>query len=137
MSSPLDPGHHDTRPEPIELFVGWLIGPVLVACAIWFRERRRLVLARDPVGIKPLYWCFFDGVLTFASELKSIEAVVDAIIAAVLMRPMSAPDRRKVIDWLEDEFSIDDNQVLSTAEAEQLAALIAAVLISSVYFNLR
>jgi len=47
------------------------------ACALWLRRERRIVLARDPVGIKPLYWHFEGGTLTFASELKAIEAVVD------------------------------------------------------------
>jgi len=32
----------------------------------------RLVLARDPIGIKPLYYAEQDGVLLFASELKAL-----------------------------------------------------------------
>lgn len=32
----------------------------------------RLVLARDPLGIKPLYWAEQDGQLWFASELKAL-----------------------------------------------------------------
>ena len=32
----------------------------------------RLVLARDPLGIKPLYWAENDGFLYFASELKAL-----------------------------------------------------------------
>jgi asparagine synthase (glutamine-hydrolysing) len=46
------------------------------ACALWYRAEKRIVLARDPVGIKPLYWCMRDGALTFASELKAIEAAI-------------------------------------------------------------
>jgi asparagine synthase (glutamine-hydrolysing) len=44
----------------------------MFAFAIWDTSARRLFLARDRVGIKPLYY-FWDGrVLLFASEIKSI-----------------------------------------------------------------
>ena len=33
-----------------------------------------LLLARDPLGIKPLYWCSVDGSILFASEIKGILA---------------------------------------------------------------
>lgn len=49
------------------------------AFAIWDRGKKTLLLARDPVGIKPLYYRFADGALTFASELKAIEAVLDGL----------------------------------------------------------
>jgi asparagine synthase (glutamine-hydrolysing) len=42
------------------------------AFAIWDRPRRRLVLARDRVGVRPLYYAEVDGRLLFASEMKSI-----------------------------------------------------------------
>jgi asparagine synthase (glutamine-hydrolysing) len=42
--------------------------------AIWQESRRRLVLARDRLGIKPLYYCLHDGELYFGSELKCIFA---------------------------------------------------------------
>ncbi len=44
------------------------------ALALWDRERRRLVLSRDRVGIKPLYWCLDHSRLAFASEIKSLAA---------------------------------------------------------------
>ena len=41
---------------------------------IWDARRNRLVLARDRMGQKPLYWGVFDRQLIFASELKAILA---------------------------------------------------------------
>jgi asparagine synthase (glutamine-hydrolysing) len=41
--------------------------------AIWDRPRRRLVIVRDRLGIKPLYYTLLaDGTLVFGSELKAI-----------------------------------------------------------------
>ena len=40
--------------------------------AIWSASRKRLVLARDRVGIKPLYFCCKGGDIYFSSELKGI-----------------------------------------------------------------
>jgi asparagine synthase (glutamine-hydrolysing) len=42
--------------------------------AIWDRVRRTLCIARDRLGIKPLYYTIHDGRLYFASELKSLIA---------------------------------------------------------------
>ena len=40
--------------------------------AVWVESDQRLVLARDPMGIKPLYYWLGDGEICFASELKCI-----------------------------------------------------------------
>ncbi len=46
----------------------------MFAFGIWDRQRRRLFLARDRYGIKPLYWYYQNELLIFASEIKSILA---------------------------------------------------------------
>jgi asparagine synthase (glutamine-hydrolysing) len=44
----------------------------MFAFAIWDRNRRRLFLARDRFGVKPLYWYQRNGLFLFASEVKAI-----------------------------------------------------------------
>ena len=44
------------------------------AVALWDARRGRLVLARDRLGVRPLYLCEHEGRLWFASEVKAIFA---------------------------------------------------------------
>ncbi len=53
-----------------EDMVGRLRG--MYAFAIWDGDAQRLFLARDPYGIKPLYYHEKAGVLRFASEVKAL-----------------------------------------------------------------
>ncbi|WP_019028746.1 XrtA/PEP-CTERM system amidotransferase [Colwellia piezophila] len=43
--------------------------------AIWHHTKQRLFIARDRLGIKPLFYAMIAGTLYFASELKSITLV--------------------------------------------------------------
>jgi asparagine synthase (glutamine-hydrolysing) len=55
----------------------------MFAFAIWDEKAKTLFLARDRVGIKPLYYCLTDRSLLFGSEIKAILAAppVDLQIA--------------------------------------------------------
>ncbi|MCK5282273.1 MAG: asparagine synthase (glutamine-hydrolyzing) [Nanoarchaeota archaeon] len=52
--------------ECVKLFNG------MFAFAIWDSNKKRLFLARDRIGIKPLYYAIVGDVFIFASEIKSI-----------------------------------------------------------------
>ena len=49
----------------------------MFALAIWDSPRQRLLVARDPMGIKPLYYSLHNGTLTFASEIRAVLAGLD------------------------------------------------------------
>jgi asparagine synthase (glutamine-hydrolysing) len=46
----------------------------MFAIAIWIQSEHRLLLVRDRMGIKPLYYCEQNGQIYFGSELKCILA---------------------------------------------------------------
>jgi len=51
----------------------------MFALAIWDAHARTMFLARDPLGIKPLYYADGDGTLRFASQVKAL--LVDPTIS--------------------------------------------------------
>jgi asparagine synthase (glutamine-hydrolysing) len=58
--------YEEWGPDCLDRFNG------MFAFAIWDTRRRRLFLARDRFGIKPLYYAVHDGRFVFASEIKAI-----------------------------------------------------------------
>ena len=72
-----------------------LIG--MFALGIWDRKERTLMLVRDRLGIKPLYWAKFDGLFLFGSELKALRAYpgwqprIDRAAVAAFMRVSYVP----------------------------------------------
>jgi asparagine synthase (glutamine-hydrolysing) len=66
----------------------------MFALAIWDARRRRLVLARDRFGIKPLLYRADGGELQFASELRALprgEVDLDALEAFLAFNSIPAP----------------------------------------------
>ena len=55
-------------------FVDYLRG--MFAFAIWDRRQRRLVLARDRLGVKPLFYALGPGRLAFGSELRTLRELL-------------------------------------------------------------
>jgi asparagine synthase (glutamine-hydrolysing) len=55
----------------------WLRLEGMYAAAIWDRATRKLCLARDPLGIKPLYLTEQRGGLAFASEITALRVLPD------------------------------------------------------------
>ena len=47
----------------------------MFAFAIWDNNKKKLLLARDPFGIKPLYYFKKNNILFFASQVKSILSI--------------------------------------------------------------
>ncbi len=64
-----------------------LIG--MFALAIWNEKSQALLLARDRLGKKPLYYCHDGEQLTFASELKALHVMRDG---ARMVRPRAIYD---------------------------------------------
>jgi asparagine synthase (glutamine-hydrolysing) len=57
----------------------------MFAFAIWDSRQQRLFLAKDPFGIKPLYWSFHSNTFRFASEVRALMA------GGAVPRTISAP----------------------------------------------
>jgi asparagine synthase (glutamine-hydrolysing) len=66
----------------------------MFAVALWDAPRRRLVLARDRYGIKPLYWRHAGHELAFASEVRALprgEVDLDALECFLAFNSIPAP----------------------------------------------
>ncbi|CDO37011.1 asparagine synthase (glutamine-hydrolyzing) [Novosphingobium sp. KN65.2] len=88
--------HSDTE-TVLAAYVRWGddVWPMLegmYGLAIWDVRERRLVLARDPLGIKPVYYTLQQGGIAFGSEIRTLRA-------------MTSPDGGSL------DFSIDERGV--------------------------
>jgi asparagine synthase (glutamine-hydrolysing) len=74
----------------------------MFAIALWDGPRERLVLARDRMGKKPLYWTVKDGTLWFASEVKALLAAgvvsreLNPVSMGLYFRTDSVPTPRSI-----------------------------------------
>jgi asparagine synthase (glutamine-hydrolysing) len=72
--------------------------------AVWDERNRRLVLARDRMGVKPLYYVHTPDGLGFASEIKSLlaggllEARLDPVAAELFLAYGYVPGPRTLFD---------------------------------------
>jgi asparagine synthase (glutamine-hydrolysing) len=106
-SAPKWRGHSDTEillacieewgiRRAVESFVG------MFAFAVWDTRERNLTLARDRLGVKPLYFALTSHLLVFASELRSIqtsgaiEFAIDSEAAGLYARFRYVPAPRSI-----------------------------------------
>lgn len=68
---------------------------------------------------------------------NTLALLVDALTDNILMRPLSTEDRNHILNWLTSEYAITEDTALPSGSPEQIAPLVAAVLVSSAYFQLR
>lgn len=74
----------------------------MFAFAVWDRQERTLCLARDPLGIKPLYYRQDGGRLLFASEINALRAArvfdaeIDPLAVADYLAWFSVPAPRTI-----------------------------------------
>jgi len=76
----------------------------MFALAIWDRERKKLFLARDRLGVKPLYYFEKDGGLVFASETK-------ALLKTSLLEPR--PEAASVAEYMVRSYVTGEGTFLS------------------------
>ena len=90
-------------------FGAWGVVPSLerftgmFALALWDAQERKLFLARDRMGEKPLYYGTDEGAFLFGSELKSLRAfpgfspVLDMDAVALYLRYQYVPEPRSIL----------------------------------------
>ncbi len=79
----------------------------IFAFALWDSRREKLVLARDPHGVKPLYYAEQDGRIVFASEIKALVAsgclsnTLDPEAVAQYLTYQAVPSPRSILSGVE------------------------------------
>ena len=122
----------------------------MFSVALWDATRRRLVLARDRFGIKPLYYRATREGLEFASELRALprgEIHLDALEAFLAFNSIPAPltifrDARKlppghVLVWEDGDFRIERFARPAPAAAGELRGDDEAELVEELRARLR
>lgn len=119
-------GQSDTE-VLLEGFARWGIKETLGQCdgifalAVWDRQERCLTLARDRMGVKPVYWARQDGLFLFASELKALhrhpdwQPVIDRDAAALFLRYGYVPAPRAIF---RDTHKLPPGTLLTLREGE-------------------
>lgn len=105
----------------------------MFAVAVWDHTAHTLHLARDPLGIKPLYYSIRDGELLFASELNAMrasghfDAAIDPVAVDDYLRNLGVPVPRTIYRharslrpaevgvWRDGEFTIEQYWNFPTA----------------------
>jgi asparagine synthase (glutamine-hydrolysing) len=103
-----------------EDFVSHLDG--MFGFALWDEREQKLILGRDPIGIKPLYFYRDSKCIYFASELKSIISVLDqvpVIDKIALQEYLSLGYVTAPNTLLEGVKKIQPGHVLTVSKAEQ------------------
>ncbi|QXF11819.1 MULTISPECIES: asparagine synthase (glutamine-hydrolyzing) [Sphingopyxis] len=104
-------GHSDTE-TLLQGFRTWGVRETLVrangmfALALWDRAERKLILARDRMGEKPLYYGMQRGALLFGSELKALrqhpnwEGGIDRDVLTLFLRHNYVPCPYSIFDGI-------------------------------------
>jgi len=128
-------GHSDTE-TILRCFDCWGIEKTLksmvgmFAIALWDEQDRKLILARDRFGEKPLYYGYMSGKFVVASELKAIKAMplfhaeIDRNALANYMRYLYVPasqciykglNKLEAGTWMEVQLDLVKDQVIPKA----------------------
>ncbi len=97
----------------------------MFAFALWDRNERKVLLVRDPFGVKPLYYTQSGGTLSFASEVRALIAL--GVTSRRLSREglashlaFGAPQEPHTA--LEGVFSLEPGTVMTATRAQRKTA---------------
>lgn len=77
------------------------------ALAIYDANRDRIVVSRDRLGKKPLYWARIESSIYFASEIKALLQIPE-------ISSQTAPDRKAIWMWCSERLRDTDNGTFFT-----------------------